>query len=100
MKLSFYKQLDEDLSKGIEIEDCLRRLAGYIDSWREGHNLWREQIELRLQRLESVINLDKQTINEVDQSVRESWQDLDARLKTLEEAWKASATGTGMSPTF
>jgi uncharacterized coiled-coil protein SlyX len=100
MKLSFYRAFDGDLSQGIELEDCIRRLAGYIDSWREGHNQWREKVELRLQRLEAVVNIDKQTIDEVDTSVRQSWQSLDERLKKLEELCKGSAIGSGMSPTF
>lgn len=82
--MSFSDQLDKDLSEGIELEDCLRRFSGWVDAWIAGHQNWCERIELRLLRLESVIRVDKQNINEVDTSVRQAWEALDQRLKALE----------------
>lgn len=86
--MSFSDQLDKDLSEGIELEDCLRRFSGWVDAWIAGHQHWCQRIELRIQRLESTLQVDKQNLDEVDTSVRQSWEALDRRLKSLEQRVK------------
>jgi uncharacterized coiled-coil protein SlyX len=81
--MSFSKHVDDDLAKGITLEDCLRRFAGYLDAWVAGQSQWRQQIEARLRRLEGTLNLDKQTIDEVDTSVRQSWESLRSEIEEL-----------------
>jgi hypothetical protein len=78
----FTDRVERDLEKGIALEDCLRRLGGALDAWLDERI---GQIETRLERLETVSKVDKQTITEVDGSVRQTWEALDARLKVLED---------------
>lgn len=74
-------KVDEDLKKGISPEDALARLAGRLDQWCAG-------MTQRIERLEEVVNLDRQNLNEVDRSVRQTWEALDDRVKRLEGADK------------
>ena len=86
--MTFSNQLDADLTSGIDLAGCVRRLSSYMDAWVAGHSQWCKHVELRLSRLESVAKIDKRTLDEVDTSVRQSWEALDERLKALEERWK------------
>ncbi|NIT77313.1 MAG: hypothetical protein GWN58_22940 [Anaerolineae bacterium] len=70
-------QVDADLKKGISAEDALSRLAGRLDRWCRS-------VEQQVERLETVAKLDKQNLDEVDKSVRQTWDVLDGRVKKLE----------------
>ncbi len=72
-------QVDADLKKGISPEDALSRLAGRLDRWCRA-------VEQQIERLETVAQLDKKTLDEVDKSVRQTWDALDGRVKRLESA--------------
>jgi len=73
------------------LTDVLKRLGAYLDTWIAGHAESHAKIEERLarlearvSRLEAVAKADKKTIDEVDRSLRQSWETLDGRLKRLE----------------
>lgn len=83
--ITFVERVDVDLKK-IRVEDCLLRLAGLMDQWRDN-------IEARLERLEAVTRIDKQTLEEVDKSVRQTWDTLDQRVGALERARRRQEGG-------
>lgn len=76
-------QVDKDLSNGISAEDALSRLAAAVEQL-----VGAKAAELvgRIERLERVAKLDKQNLDEVDKSARQTWENLDDRVKKLEGA--------------
>jgi hypothetical protein len=83
MGMKLAEQVDADLKKEISPEDALLRLAGVLDDWCE-------LITQRVERLEAVTKIDRQNMEEVDKSVRQTWEVLDGRVKKLEGAQLAS----------
>jgi hypothetical protein len=75
--VSKFSDLLWDLNQGAEVKACLRQLLEHL-----------KEIELRVGRLEAVMQADRQNVQEVDSSVRQTWQVLDERIKRLEESWK------------